>query len=322
MASMSSPWRALRPALLAGAAAVTWLALSSTSASADAGPDSPSLLGSVTGSASSLAYELADTVSPAPAASPAGPAAGPGLVQPVVAQVAGVADNLITSVPVLDQVIPAGTLSTVSAPVGEIADTVTAGVVQVVVAPAAEAVPVLEPALQPVADLLTGTAPLPLPAPAVDAVPADLPSGVVPGPAAAQPVALEILPDGAGTGLEPGQESDASPTAPVAGGSAALATVRSAALANTFSPWAGMSVPADPASGQSLPVESAPLPAQVPAAPGSGTGSVGSSGGSSGAAAWLSPAYFGFERPGAVPAGEASEHAPAPVSFDPGSSPD
>lgn len=315
MARMSSPWRALRPALLAGAAAVTWLALSSTAASADAGPDSPSLLGSVTSSASSLTRNLAETVSEAPAASPAGPAAGPGLVQPVVSQVAGVAENFISSVPVVEQVIPAGTLSTVSAPVGEIADTVAAGVVQVVVAPAADAAPVLEPALQPVADLLNGTPPLPLPLPTA---PVDVLGRTVPGSTAA----VQALTDVSGMAQELVQGSESLPTVPVAGSASVPSTMGTAALANTSAPQAGLAVPADPSLEQPLPVDPVPLGAQVPAAPASGTGSGGSSGGPSGAAAWLSPVGFGFERPGAVPAAGAPEHAPAPVSFDPGSSPD
>jgi len=322
MARTSSPWRALRPVILAGAAAVSWLTLSSTAASADSGPDSSSLLGSVTSSVSSLAQDVAATVSPAAPTSTAGPATGPGLLQPVVTSVSGVADNLIAAVPVVDQVIPAGTVSTVSAPVVGLADNVTAGVAQVVVAPAAEAVPALEPVLQPVSDLLTGAAPLPLPLPdpPVGAVPVDLPAGVIPDSAPAQGAAVETLPDVPETAPEPdvagsaaaGQDTGGNP-----GSEASSVTV----LAGTSGPRTAVSVPADPAYEHPLPVGPAPLPAQVPA-PASGAGSGGSSSGPSGAVAWLTPFGFGFERPGLVPAIGASEHAPAPVSFDPGSSPD
>ncbi|MDT0169661.1 hypothetical protein [Pseudarthrobacter sp. BRE9] len=320
MARLSSPWRAMRPALLAGAAAITWLTLSSTAASADSGPDSSSLLGSVTSSVSSLS----NTVAPAPPASPAGAAAGPGLVQPVVTQVSGLADNIISAVPVVDQVVPSGTISVVAAPLAAVADGVTAGVAQVVAAPAAEAVPVLEPVLQPVADLLTGTVPLPLPLPAspVDGVPADLPAGVIPDSAAAQPAAVEVLPDAPKMAPEQDLATGSSPAGPLAGSNSESETAGAVFLADTSGPRTAVSVPADPAYDQPLPVDPSPLPVQAPAAPASGAGSGGSSGGPSGAAAWLSPFGFGFERPGAVLAGEASEHAPAPVSFDPGSSPD
>ncbi|WP_231369868.1 hypothetical protein [Arthrobacter sp. 135MFCol5.1] len=268
-----------------------------------------------------MTHDLANPASPV--APPAGPAAAPGLVQTVAPPVSEAGDTTISTVPVVDQLVPGGSVSAVSAAVGGMADQIAAGVAEVVAAPAAEAVPALEPALQPVADLLTrATAtPLPLPAPTVDAVLADLPSVVAPVPAAG-PEALEALPDVPGMLPEAEQGAGALPTAPACSSSAGFATVGRAALANTSAPQAGMSVPAGPASGQPLPVDPATLPAQVPAAPASGTGSGASSGGAAGAAAWLSPAYFGFERPGAVPAGETFEHAPAPVSFDPGSSPD
>lgn len=320
MARLSSSWRAVRPALLAGAAAITWLTLSSTAASADSGPDSSSLPGSVTSSVSSLS----NTVAPAPPASPAGAAANPGLVQPVITQVSGLADNIISAAPGVDQVVPSGTISVVAAPLAAVADGATAGVAQVVAAPAAEAVPVLEPVLQPVADLLTGTAPLPLPLPAPPAngVPVDLPAGVIPDSAAAHPAAVEALPDVPEMATEQDLAAGSSPARPLAQSNVESETASAAFLADTSGPRTAVSVPADQAYEQPLPVDPAPLPAQAPASPASGAGSCGSSGGPSGATAWLSPFGFGFERPGAVLAGEASEHVPAPVSFDPGSSPD
>ena len=326
MARMSSPWRAVRPALLAGAAAVTWLTLSSTAASADTGPDSSSLLGGVTSSVSSLAHDLADTISPAPLGSPAGPAATPGLLRPVVTPVSGLADNLIASVPVVEQVVPAGTVSTVSAPLIEVADGVTTGVVQVVVDPVAEAVPALEPALQPVTDLLTGAAPLPVPLPEqpvdlqqpIEGVPAELPAAETPAPAAA-PAAAEASADVQQPVIEVDQEARALADASSAAGGVILEARDAAGLAGLLVLQPDMS---DPVVDEPLPAEPAPLPANTPAAPASGTGSGGSSGGASGAAAWLSPFGFDFELPGILLAGDTPEHAPAPVSFDPGSSPD
>ena len=328
MAHRSLSLRALRPALLAGAAAVTWLTLSSTAASADTGPDSSSLLGGVTSSVSSLTHDLTDAVSPAPLGSPAGPSATPGLLQPVVTQVSGPADNLIASVPVVDQVVPAGTVSTVSTPLLEVADGVTAGVVQVVVDPAADAVPVLEPVLQPVSDLLTGAAPLPVPLPEqpaefqqpIKAVQAELPAAETPAPAGA-PAAAEASTDVPQPATETDQDALASADAssagsglPEAGGAARLAGMP------VVQP--DMSGLGDPVADEPFPADPTPLPANAPAAPGSGTGSGGSSGSTSGAAAWLSPFGFDFEPTGILLAGDMSEHAPAPVSFDPGSSPD
>ncbi|UUL76065.1 hypothetical protein NG819_19195 [Pseudarthrobacter sp. Fe7] len=312
MARLSTPWRALRPVILAGAAAVTWLTLSSTAASADTLPDSSSLLGNATSSVSSLSHDLAATVSLVPAGSPAGTFSGPGLLQPVVAPVSGLTDNLIAAVPVVDRVVPPGTVSAVSAPVVELADTVTAGMAQVVVAPAAEAIPVL----QPVSDIMTGTAPLPVPP--LEAAQADVPAVPAPAPAEDQPAALQETP----VALEAGQVSESlSPTAQ-ASGNAVLETAGPGILANAAVQKPAVSGTADVISDQPLPAAPSPVPAQAPAAPASGTGSGGSSGGPSGAAAWLNPFDLEFVPAGAVYASEAPEHAPAPVSFDPGSSPD
>ena len=319
MARSSSPWHALRPLLLAGAAAATWLTLSSTAATADAGTDSTSLLGGATSSVSSLSQDLAAAVSPVPAGSAAGPAASPGLLQPVVTPVAGLADNLIAAVPVVDQVVPAGTVSEVSAPLAELADTVAAGVAQEVAAPAAEAVPVLEPVLQPVSDLLTGTVPLPVPP--LDAVQVDVPAEVVPAPAQDQPAAVDDAPGAMNTAPESDQAVEVSSTAPAAHPGAFMEAAGAGILAHTAAPQSGESVTAGAVQEQPLP-DPLPLPAQAPAAPASGTGSGGSAGGASPAAAWLDPFDFDFDRAGSVRADRSSEHAPAPVSFDPGSSPD
>ncbi|WP_307429367.1 hypothetical protein [Pseudarthrobacter defluvii] len=324
MARLSSPWRALRPALIAGAAAVTWLSLSSTAASADTGPDASSLLGGVTSSVSSLTHELADAVSPAPAGSPSGPAVQSGLLQPVVSPVSGPADNLIASVPLVDQVVPAGTVSSVSTPLTEVADGVAAGVVQVVVDPAAEAVPVLEPVLQPVSDLLTGAAPLPLPLPgqSVEAVQVEVPAAETPAPADARASAAAATAEDQQSPTETAQAAAELASTPPAASSAHLDSRSAAGHAGTWVLQSDVSALIDPAADLPLPADPESLPAQVPAVPGSGTGSSGSSGGPSGAAAWLSPFDFDFDRPCADLPGDVSEHAPAPVSFDPGSSPD
>ncbi|QDG87584.1 hypothetical protein [Pseudarthrobacter sp. NIBRBAC000502770] len=309
MARSSSPWRALGPVLLAGAAAATWLTLSSTPATADTGPDSSSLPGAPTSSVSSLGQDLAATVSPVPAGSADGPAASPGLLQPVITPVSGLTDNLIAAVPVVDQVVPAGTVSRVSTPLVEVADTVAAGVARELTAPAAEALPVLEPVLQPVSDLLNGA--VSLPAPPLDDVKVDVPGVLAPAPAGDLPSAVEEAPDATDTATESGQAVEAPSTASDAG-----------ILANTAFPHAVVFETLGSIAEQPLAVDPLPVPAQAPAAPAPGTGSSGSSGGTSAAAAWLNPIYFDFEGAGAVRAERSPGHIPSPVSFDPGSSPD
>ncbi|HSU46483.1 MAG TPA: hypothetical protein VLJ40_06195 [Arthrobacter sp.] len=124
------------------------------------------------------------------------------------------------------------------------------------------------------------------------------------------------------TGPGPDPAAEVSPTKGTADGNASLVTAGAAVLANTSILQPAVSDLAVPASEQPLTADPSPVPAHVPAAPASGTGSSGTSSGPSGAAAWLSPFDFGLERPGDVLAVTSSEHAPAPVSFDPGSSPD
>jgi hypothetical protein len=309
-----SPWRALRPVLLAGAAAFTWLTFSATSASADLLPDTSSLLGGVTSSTQSVTENLVPVVPAPPVQGPAAPPAA-GLLQPVAEQVSTVADNLVASVPVVNQVVPAGTVTAISEPVAQIADGATSAVVETVVPPVVATLPVLEPVVQPVADVVTGAAPLPVPVPELPEV------------ASAEPAAdvLQAVP--ADTGIE-----SAVADAAFAGDlslEAAPALFAAATPGTDTTTLAGAS--AVPPGGQALPAMSgdqpettdgSPHPVQVPAAPGSGSGSGASSAGSGGSTAWLNTFNFNIPDAGPVRAGEASEHAPAPVSFDPGSSPD
>ncbi|MEV7574427.1 hypothetical protein AB0P28_15145 [Pseudarthrobacter sp. NPDC089323] len=266
---------------------------------------------------------MTEKVVPAAPALPKAPAAPPsvGLVQPVVNQVSAVADDLVTSVPVVNQVVPADTVSGVTAPVARIADGTTTAVVETIVPPVAETLPVLEPVLQPVADVVTGSAPLPVDVPELPQITdPEVPGSVLPavpvedgsadataagdagtGPAAVIPHAPEPAPSGT---LE---------TTPAAAGQAALAGTSCFPAAVHDLPSLGTDQPhtADPA-----------FPAQAPAAPGSGTGSSGTSGSSPGSAAWLTAFNLDHAITGDVLAGGDSVNAPAPVSFDPGSSPD
>jgi hypothetical protein len=313
MANAVSPWRALRPVLLAGAATLTWLTFSSPAASADVLSDTSSLLGGVTSSVSSVTDKLAGPAPTVPA--PPLPAAPPaGLFQPVAGQVSGNADNIVSVVPVVNPVVPAGTVTAVAAPMAYVADGAAAAVVEAVVPPVAGSLPVLEPVLEPVSDWVTGTAPLPVELP-------ELPLVAVEG---AVPVAGAVVPTGASAAAvrASGDTSALSDSFLTTAPDAATLPYGAVALAGTSAPlWAITS-----ASGfgdeQPSTADPSPAPAQAPAAPGSGVGSGAASGGSAGSAAFLSAFNFDLPLSGAVCAGESPEHAPAPVSFDPGSSPD
>jgi hypothetical protein len=318
MAKARSPWRALRPVLLAGAATLTWLTFSSPAASADALSDTTSLLGGVTSSVSSVTEKLAGPAPAAPSTPPAA-ASSTGLLEPVVGQLSGLADNIVSAVPVVNQVVPAGAVTAVSAPIAGVADGATAGLVDVVVPPVAAAVPVLEPVLQPVSDLVTGTAPLPVAVPELPVVPVDADTS---GGATVVPTDDPAAAGKSGAAPESPTPSGVPVVDAVGGPGLATSPVGTIALAGT----APVLWVADAASGieaeQQDNADPSPVHAQAPAAPGSGAGSGASTSGSSGSAAWLSTFKLDLPIAGAVRAGETSEHVPAPVSYDPGSSPD
>jgi len=319
MAGSRSPWRALRPVFLAGAATLTWLTFSASAASADTLQDATSLLGGVTGSVSSVAEELplsaASLAGAAPAVSAPVPDTSSGLLQPVAGEVSGLADQVISAVPVVGAVIPSGTVSAIAVPVAESVDSATAVAVEAVVPSVTEALPVLEPVLQPVADLAADTSVLPLPELPL-AVPDDaVPAGAVPD--VAVPATLNVsatpteavLSEAARTGTLEVAESNAAPAGQVLVTTAYVPLQTAVVLPNSAEEQPGT---ADPS----------PAPSQAPPPPGSGTGSSATSAAGSGTAAWLSPFNLTLPPTGIVLAGEFSEHAPAPVSFDPGSSPD
>lgn len=302
MAQIRSPWRLLRPVLLAGAATLTWLTLSTSAATADSSADSGSLLGGVTSSVSSLSSPLTGTIA-APAPAPVDPSAG--LVQPVVSSLAGTTDLLVTEAPVLDYVIPAGTVSAVTAPVAAVADDATAGLVNTVAPPLAEAVPVLETLLEPVTDLVDGVGPLPeLPVGVTVSSPVEaLTAGSVTTSVSVTSQLNAVLTDGgeafAGGPTMAPQTAASRTTAPIA---LAAAGLRPAALGG--------------------PLTQDPSAIPSPLGPTSGAGSGAPSSGSNGSAAWLDTFGFYLPLPGAFRISGPSEHAPSPVSFDPGSSPD
>jgi hypothetical protein len=185
-----------------------------------------------------------------------------------------------------------------------VADDVAAGVVDTIAPPLVEAVPVLEPVVQPISDLVTGVSPLPVSLPSLPdagAILADSTTVLADSPLADQLSAAKTFPGVAGDTVS---------------GSPALP----AALARTSASPGGPTTivgSADPA----LPDADDPPYAALDG-PGSGSGSGVSPSGPSGSAAWLNDFDLEFLLPGTFPVIGSSAHAPSPVSFDPGSSPD
>lgn len=294
MKSKLSAWAFLRPLLIAVAAAASWVALSATGAWADSSTSGDPLLeaaGSTWSSVSSTAtHHARDVLEPA--------AAGPGT---------GVADQLVQTVPVANTAVPAGTVAAVVNPSVDTVDTVdgmVGGTLGTVV-PLAGAI--LQP-LQPVLDPVISAAPLPAVTPAAPpaaapALPAgiQLPGGDPPSPAA------EPQQANAGPEIVAPSPSHRMPNT----GFACDPRLRPAA-ATALAPGAG---PGDAPSR----TPSDPSPAVPGAAPG-GSSPSGGNGPSL-------PATLGAHHLHAPGTGSAAIQgrllaAPAPVPWDPGSSPD
>jgi hypothetical protein len=244
------------------------------------------------------------------AAPPASPASTPsGLLQPVAGTLAGTADQLVAAVPVVNTVVPTGTVSAVAVPVAVVADDAATGVVESVAPPLVDAVPVLEPVVQPVSDLVTGALPLPVTLPTVQD------GGSIPSVLTESPTPVQVSAD------DIARATAARQPLGVAGDNAAGLTALPAALAGTSASPAGPTAAlrsADPA----LPNADDPSPYAALGSPSSGAGSGASPTGASGAAAWLNDFDLELLLPENFPVSGSSEHAPSPVSFDPGSSPD
>jgi hypothetical protein len=231
-----------------------------------------------------------------------------GLLQPVTGAVTGTVDYVIQAVPAVNQIVPSGTVGTVTAPVVAAADSVVAEATYAVLPAASDALPVLEPVLAPVDELISGTDTLPLPG-----------SEAVTTKARAV-TDSSAFDGGFGTGLGP---------APVA---QLGAVPGSSGLPLT--PKSALSLP----SANLGPVHSSSVPAgtvgppgngggtqgilELPAVPGSGSGSSQASGAGPGGSAWLSNFQLNVPLAGVFPVSGPLQSPPAPVSFDPGSSPD
>lgn len=323
-------WRpplSVRSLLLGGAAAVAWLALSSSAASADAGGShSDSFFAGLTSSVSSVTSASGDALSAvsshsrapdqAPAPSPA-PGSN-GLLQPVVGSLTGSVDNLAGSLPVISQVVPAEKVTNVITPVSAAVDDTAGSLAEAVIPPASETIPALQPVLDPIADVISD-GDVTLPEPVADLVTQLVGDPPVPGPnlldlSGAEHDSASALRETADAVSSAGTSTA---TTAFASGVSGMLWPPSMPLGDT-SGVAGVSGETGPNGGGNGP----PGPDAIPPAPGSGSSSGQSSGASSGGAACLTDFSLNLPQPGSTPASKPLQHAPAPVSFDPGSSPD
>jgi hypothetical protein len=217
------------------------------------------------------------------------------------------------------EVIPADTLTRMASPVVESADTavgrVAEGLATTMVQPVAETAPALDQPLEAISDVLAATPLFTTPAltPAAEILndlgPAPPTTGVLAVPSAQAP-------DSVDSAARSRAVMEAS-----AGGMPAVPS----ATAGASSRFGGWGLPASILGGPRGPLDGgahspdAPLPAP-PSGLGSGGGQ--SAGVPSPSAAWLSSPFEYVPPAGALPVTGQLQHAPSPVAFDPGSSPD
>ncbi|RAX47415.1 hypothetical protein DQ354_00010 [Arthrobacter sp. AQ5-06] len=224
----------------------------------------------------------------------------------MVGSVAGTADQLIAAVPVVKSVIPAGTVTAVAVPVAAVVVTAADDLVETIALPLTDAAPVLAPVLKPVVDLVDATVP---------SSPVTRPGLLPLDEIAAAGKTLTVM------------DAPAAATA-AEGHITAHATAHSPGTSENFLTVNEMSPLPVPASTEmrAAPAESPwtadPSTPPAPAGPASGAGSGASPSGPSGSAAWLDEFGFNLPHTGSFPISGSPEHAPSPVSFDPGSSPD
>jgi hypothetical protein len=220
-------------------------------------------------------------------------------VSPVVDAVSPVVDVVS---PVVDVVSPV--VDVVSPVVDVVSPVVDASPVADVVSPVMDDPAVPDAALQPVPEPVTDVAPL-------------LVTDFVPGTVDDDTVMVLSASPAAGTGASVsstglstvGPLSSLTPCGILTGPLSTLLV--SAAAGSGFQ--AGTGAAGGPSGGA--------MPEPMPA-PAAGSGSGQSSGGSQTPAAWLSSNFEHLSLPGSVPVSGPIQHLPAPVSFDPGSSPD
>ena len=294
MKSKLTVWAFLRLLLLAVAVAASWIALSAAGASADSSPPGGPLLvpsQAAVASVTTVTHRATDVLAPAESGPVSAPATPPPValppLRPVVEDVSASADDALQAVPVVSTVVPAGAVATVVDPAVGTVDGVMGETVGTVV---------------PVTPGLTTAAP-PLPAgvdvpSAGDGVPAQ-PAELAAGTTGAAPAAVQSL-----------HEIPAPRQSFYSHGPACDPRIRPAA-------GTPLLLGADP---QSRPFHGQADP--TPIVPGATGASSASGGGVTAVPAWLSvhDLQVPAARTAAIQGG--SSTAPAPVSFDPGSSPD
>lgn len=325
---------AVRISLISGGAALSWLALSAGTATADDGGERTSI-GSVTSVVESVGtpmesviQEVSAPLDSVNAVAPASPtqigkvsnhvSAAPEIVANIsvidtVAPVTDLADAGVSQVPVVNAVVPQGTTTAVTQPVLEIVDSAVAPVLPPVQEVAAPVVEVLVPVAETLDPVVEVVEPILDPAAVIDPV--------------APVITLPELAD-----VEEPAEPQSAPAQAAAAGAAAGAAFSSVQLAED------LPVPADAASPPSqaadyalqeapqLALGSAQPTVDSPDSPailsGAGAGSSGSLGsGSVGAAD--TPSFFNFDIPSCLVSQSGYSAAlPHGPSFDPGSTPD
>lgn len=327
-------WRALRPVLLAAAATTAWAALSASAASADSSHDAihaheqaPS---HVTRSATPVAALSQDLQAPLHSLPPALPdlsSAVPGL-RPVTHDVTVTAEQLPASVPDVKTVAPVPSLtpvtgavmtkidSTLSAMAGE-ADRAVSRIVTTVdkaVLPVVDAaVPqIVRTTVTPVVSPVAGVRPVTSPSSLQGVKAATAPAASASGFAVPRGGPIQEFGSQAGT-PEARALTNVGPTASVPGMAVAFLPCPHKSLRHPDSV-----APADPV----LPGSNTKNPTPAP------TGLLGNSsatGGNSGGnfhSPWISSFHINLPGHQNVPPNGVLMQAPAPVSFDPGSSPD
>ena len=285
-------WAFLRPLLLALAAAASWIALSAAGASADSSASSDLLAGS----GPSTLISVPATVTPAPVTTPP--------IRQAVEEVTGLVDQVVETVPVVDRMVPDGTVTAVVDPAVGTVDGLVGGAVGTLVPLAGAA---LEP-LDPVFERAISAVPLPV------AAPEGAPDG--------SPAAVTQVPQASG---------DAAPR-PAEAAARTAGAVPVSARVTSFDSLHRTGVACDaqlrPASAPAVLPEAGPgdAPVDAPQAP---AGPAATTGGSSppGGNGSTMPAWFGANHFRIPPANWAAVQpklltVPAPVSFAPGSSPD
>lgn len=365
MANAGLSWsvlRPLRPVLLAGAAAMAWLAFSAPTANADS-QTQPSLLGGITSTVSSVGNGVGKAVGNAAGGAPAAHAPDhsaatpqpaslpvpqritdtpPAVVSvPVPTPVAAIAETVLVPVaaevtrpintvagalPVAD-ILPADTVAAVTDPVVALADTAVADIAENVLLPVTDTLPVDLP-VQPISDVVPGIPSLvtPVVTPITDVL------NAVDGVQAVEKrVPVLTFP-----GTVPVARTDHTSGGGTIGDAAYSPRVSLLAAASASgAPWTHPgrsgssgsgenpgSTPALPVGGGSPAGGSTQLPEALLPAAPSGSGSGQSSGGPAASAAWLSSNFEYLPITGIVPVSGPLQHIPSPVAIDPGSSPD